>query len=75
MSLKIAIFYCIFVRLQEELSEHPPRLFQCSNASGRFLMTEVGEFSQVKTLCNKVRECIMLYSRSFTMVNVLLHLF
>lgn len=33
-------------RLQESESEHPPRLFQLSNASGRFTCDEIPEFTQ-----------------------------
>jgi len=33
-------------RLQEAESEHPPRLFQLSNAGGRFTCDEIPEFSQ-----------------------------
>ena len=35
-------------RLQEEESEHPARLFQCSNASGNFIVEEIPDFGQVK---------------------------
>ncbi|XP_059390518.1 advillin-like isoform X1 [Carassius carassius] len=33
-------------RLEKEVALHEPRLFECSNQTGRFLMTEVGDFSQ-----------------------------
>lgn len=33
-------------RLQEVESVHPPRLFQCSNASGNFKVEEIFEFTQ-----------------------------
>ncbi|XP_021325989.1 villin-like protein isoform X3 [Danio rerio] len=33
-------------RLEEEVSLHEPRLFECSNQTGRFLMTEVADFTQ-----------------------------
>ncbi len=32
--------------LAEELPSHPPRLFQCSNASGRFSVEEIFNFAQ-----------------------------
>ena len=32
--------------LQEVVASHPPRLFQCSNASGRFTVEEIFDFSQ-----------------------------
>ncbi|XP_067385934.1 advillin [Emydura macquarii macquarii] len=33
-------------RLQQEVPDHPPRLFECSNKTGRFLVTEVTNFGQ-----------------------------
>ena len=33
-------------RPQEVVASHPPRLFQCSNASGRFTVEEIFDFSQ-----------------------------
>lgn len=33
-------------RLQNEEPPHSPRLFECSNQTGRFLMTEVDDFAQ-----------------------------
>ncbi|XP_074836545.1 advillin isoform X2 [Carettochelys insculpta] len=33
-------------RLQQEVPDHPPRLFECSNKTGRFAVTEVTDFSQ-----------------------------
>ncbi|XP_039522879.1 advillin isoform X1 [Pimephales promelas] len=33
-------------RLEKEVSPHNPRLFECSNQTGRFVMTEVFDFSQ-----------------------------
>ncbi|XP_061689947.1 advillin isoform X2 [Syngnathoides biaculeatus] len=33
-------------RLQETVLDHEPRLFECSNKSGRFIMTEVTQFTQ-----------------------------
>uniref|UniRef100_A0A8C9TX17 Villin like n=1 Tax=Scleropages formosus TaxID=113540 RepID=A0A8C9TX17_SCLFO len=33
-------------RLQQEKPLHQPRLFECSNQTGRFLMTEIDEFTQ-----------------------------
>lgn len=32
--------------LEEVVASHPPRLFQCSNASGRFTVEEIFDFSQ-----------------------------
>jgi hypothetical protein len=34
-------------RLVEDNEDHPPRLFQCSNASGVFTVNEIVEFVQV----------------------------
>jgi hypothetical protein len=44
-------------RLQQEESEHPPRLFQISNASGSFTCEEIPEFVQ-QDLCTD--DCMML---------------
>ncbi|XP_053564187.1 advillin [Bombina bombina] len=33
-------------RLQQEVSDFQPRLFECSNKTGRFIMTEVTDFTQ-----------------------------
>lgn len=33
-------------RLQEENSSLPPRLFECSNKTGKFLATEIVDFTQ-----------------------------
>uniref|UniRef100_A0A8C2BHH5 Villin-like n=1 Tax=Cyprinus carpio TaxID=7962 RepID=A0A8C2BHH5_CYPCA len=33
-------------RLEKEVALHEPRLFECSNQTGRFLMTEVADFTQ-----------------------------
>ena len=44
-------------RLQEENTEHPPRLFQISNASGTFTCEEIPEFCQ-QDLCTD--DCMML---------------
>ncbi|ROK23376.1 Advillin [Anabarilius grahami] len=33
-------------RLEKEVAPHDPRLFECSNQTGRFLMTEVADFTQ-----------------------------
>ena len=37
-------FFCPIV--QEVPQEYPPRLFHCSNASGRFIVEEVPDFEQ-----------------------------
>lgn len=39
-------FLCIATRLEKEVALHEPRLFECSNQTGRFLMTEVADFTQ-----------------------------
>lgn len=49
-------------RLQEEESDHPVRLFQCSNASGRFVVEEIPDFSQVRARLEPGR--VMLYDRA-----------
>uniref|UniRef100_A0A8C2WQM7 Advillin n=1 Tax=Cyclopterus lumpus TaxID=8103 RepID=A0A8C2WQM7_CYCLU len=33
-------------RLQQMVSDHQPRLFECSNKTGRFIVTEVTQFTQ-----------------------------
>uniref|UniRef100_A0A8C2F259 Villin-like n=1 Tax=Cyprinus carpio TaxID=7962 RepID=A0A8C2F259_CYPCA len=38
--------YATDKRLEKEVPPHEPRLFECSNQTGRFLMTEVADFTQ-----------------------------
>lgn len=38
--------YCSDKRFQEEKPQRVPRLFECSNQTGRFMMTEVFDFAQ-----------------------------
>ncbi|KAF7240355.1 Advillin [Varanus komodoensis] len=33
-------------RLQQEVPDHPPRLFECSNKTGRFIVIEITDFTQ-----------------------------
>uniref|UniRef100_A0A8C6X8P9 Advillin n=1 Tax=Naja naja TaxID=35670 RepID=A0A8C6X8P9_NAJNA len=33
-------------KLQQEIPDHPPRLFECSNKTGRFVVTEITDFTQ-----------------------------
>jgi len=33
-------------RLQQVVLDHEPRLFECSNKTGRFIVTEVTQFTQ-----------------------------
>lgn len=33
-------------RLQQRVLDHQPRLFECSNKTGRFIVTEVTQFTQ-----------------------------
>lgn len=33
-------------RLQQTVLDHQPRLFECSNSTGRFIVTEVTQFTQ-----------------------------
>ncbi|XP_042570839.1 advillin-like [Cyprinus carpio] len=42
--------YATDKRLEKEVAPHEPRLFECSNQTGRFLMTEVADFTQGLTL-------------------------
>ncbi|XP_065059180.1 advillin-like [Rhopilema esculentum] len=42
--------YATTERLKEEATNYPPRLFQCSNASGRFSVEEIPDFDQ-EDLC------------------------
>lgn len=44
--LKYPQCYCDPQRLQEEHSNITPRLFECSNQTGRFLATEITNFNQ-----------------------------
>ena len=37
--------------LEEQTPSHPPRLFQCSNASGRFAVEEIFDYSQEVSYC------------------------
>lgn len=36
----------IYDRLQQMVLDHQPRLFECSNKTGRFIVTEVSQFTQ-----------------------------
>lgn len=36
----------ISFRFQQEIPEYPPRLFLCSNATGRFVVEEIFNFTQ-----------------------------
>ncbi|XP_044073526.1 advillin [Siniperca chuatsi] len=38
--------YACDKRLQQTVSDHQPRLFECSNKTGRFIVTEVTQFTQ-----------------------------
>lgn len=42
--------YASSKKLQQEDSDHSSRLFQCSNASGRFIVDEIPDFDQVLPL-------------------------
>ncbi|KAM3848831.1 advillin [Vipera latastei] len=33
-------------KLQQEIPDHPPRLFECSNKTGRFVVIEITDFAQ-----------------------------
>lgn len=33
-------------RFQEQVAQYQPRLFECSNQTGRFIMTEIVDFCQ-----------------------------
>jgi len=44
--------------LEEEVPTHPPRLFQCSNASGRFYVEEIFDFSQEVSRCTSINVLI-----------------
>ena len=50
--LEVSPYTC--VSFQEVESAHPPRLFQCSNASGNFNVEEIFEFTQVRTCTVKI---------------------
>lgn len=36
----------VFCRLQQVVLDHEPRLFECSNKTGRFIVSEVAQFTQ-----------------------------
>lgn len=36
----------VVCRLQQVAPDHQPRLFECSNKTGRFIVTEVSQFTQ-----------------------------
>lgn len=36
----------LFCRLHQVVPDHPPRLFECSNKTGRFMVTEITDFIQ-----------------------------
>lgn len=39
-------FSTVVRRLQQQVLDHQPRLFECSNKTGRFIVTEVTQFIQ-----------------------------
>uniref|UniRef100_A0A674IA68 Advillin n=1 Tax=Terrapene triunguis TaxID=2587831 RepID=A0A674IA68_9SAUR len=41
-----APYATVCCRLQQEVPDNPPRLFECSNKTGRFVVTEVTDFGQ-----------------------------
>lgn len=41
---KTKCFYTL--RLQQAVNDHQPRLFECSNKTGKFIVTEISNFSQ-----------------------------
>lgn len=55
--------------LEEQTPSHEPRLFQCSNASGRFFVEEIFDFSQ------EVRRYMNLYINVFLYVLSLMYYF
>ena len=63
--LPLAISFLAFF-MQEVIPSQPPRLFHCSNASGRFLAEEILEFTQ------EVRsESLTYFDRNVQRVNYL----
>lgn len=44
--LQVSALICPPYRLQEETQVINPRLFECSNQTGRFVATEIFDFSQ-----------------------------
>lgn len=58
-ALWVGLLYCkapSVLRLQREVVHHSPRLFECSNQTGQFRMTEVDDFDQ----CDLDDEDVML---------------
>jgi len=47
--------------LEEPVPSHPPRLFQCSNASGRFDVEEIFDYSQEVSKIYTIRTILMYY--------------
>lgn len=47
-SISLAFFFPCHARgrFQEQITHYQPRLFECSNQTGRFIMTEVVDFCQ-----------------------------
>lgn len=43
---KLFFFTLRVHRLQQTVLDHQPRLFECSNKTGRFIVTEVTQFTQ-----------------------------
>lgn len=40
------VLYVVVHRLQQSVFDHQPRLFECSNKTGRFIVTELTHFTQ-----------------------------
>lgn len=46
MSVRAKLTHLSNNRLQQTVLDHQPRLFECSNKTGRFFVTEVTQFTQ-----------------------------
>lgn len=46
LSVAAKVTHLLTDRLQQTVSDHQPRLFECSNKTGRFIVTEVTQFTQ-----------------------------
>lgn len=42
----VCVLCLVCERLQQAALDHQPRLFECSNKTGRFIVTEVTQFTQ-----------------------------
>lgn len=61
--------------LEEPVPSHPPRLFQCSNASGRFNVEEIFDYSQEVCKNCLLRVFLLYYIYTLSLLCVKSYLF